>query len=46
MFKVFGNLLVKFISETLAGDNNESELLDLWKSSLISVLNIVVAACF
>lgn len=43
MFKVIGNVLVSMIAEAI-GDSNP-ELLDLWKSSLTSVLNIVIAAC-
>lgn len=43
MFKVIGDVLVAMISEAI-GDN-EPELLDLWKSSLTSVLNIIIAAC-
>ncbi|KAL5235477.1 hypothetical protein ACI65C_002887 [Semiaphis heraclei] len=42
-FQVIGDVLVAMISEAI-GDN-EPELLDLWKSSLTSVLNIIIAAC-
>lgn len=43
MFKVLGNVLVNIIAEAL-GDS-EPELLDLWKSSLTSIMNIVIVAC-
>jgi len=43
MFKVIGDVLVAMISEAI-GDS-EPELLDLWKSCLTSVMNIIIAAC-
>jgi len=43
MFKVIGDVLVAMIAEAI-GDS-ESELLDLWKNGLTSLLNIVIAAC-
>ncbi|XP_026805815.1 neuroglobin-like [Rhopalosiphum maidis] len=42
-FQVIGNVLVAMIAEAI-GDT-DPELLDLWKSSLTSVLSIVIAAC-
>lgn len=42
MFKVIGDVLVSMIAEAI-GDS-EPELLDLWKSSLTSVLSIIIAA--
>ncbi|CAI6361044.1 unnamed protein product [Macrosiphum euphorbiae] len=41
-FQVIGDVLVSMIAEAI-GDS-EPELLDLWKSSLTSVLSIIIAA--
>jgi len=44
ILKVLGNVLVEIIIESLG--NNDPELLDLWKSILTSVMNVVTTACF
>ncbi|VVC25581.1 Globin,Globin-like [Cinara cedri] len=42
-FQVIGDVLISMIAEAI-GDT-EPELLNLWKSSLASVIEVVVAAC-
>lgn len=44
MFQNLGGVLVAMIGEAI-GDT-DPELLELWKSSLTAIMNVVMAGCF